>query len=307
MEKAGKQAREAFALSLVTWRKERGYPTAYAFFHKSGGKRYFGVEYAYYLRMERGERLPSSDHLARILDALGSAVSHARARDQILTAYLKAMVEGHALFDPILAAPSKPASPTGSAEPEVQATVLRRVSEQTLQSMDRISDDQWQAITSSSAAVWVFYWLFYTGSSASDAHLCSQLGLQPLECAQATSRLLQAGLVQRLKNGRVECVERAKRLLSPSSRAFQETRLWISERITERLRKREGRGGSSDLYYGYFFLPVESLKQAADVVTILKEAVRKGYLLSLGESPARGTLVGVEARVAPVLDFEREP
>lgn len=307
MKKGAHETRVAFGRALAAWRKERGYPTAYAFFHKSGGKRYFGVEYAYYLRVERGERLPSPDHLARILDALGSSVSHARSRDGILTAYLRATVDGHALFDPVLAASTKPAAPVGSPEPEVQASVLKRVSEQTLQSMGRISDEQWQAITSGRAALWVFYWLFYTGSSASTEHLGSQLGFPPSEAAQAVDRLIHVGLAHRLKNGRIECAESAKRLLSPSSRAFQETRLWLSERLTERLRYRERRGDSSDHYYGYFFLPLQSMQQAADVVTILKEAVRKSYLLSLGESPARGTLVGVEARVAPILDFEREP
>ena len=83
----------AFSDILTGLRRKAGYPTAYGFFHRNGGRAHFGCTYVHYLRLERGARAPQPDALRAMLQALRLPPSDHDAR-RLFRSYLLDKLDG---------------------------------------------------------------------------------------------------------------------------------------------------------------------------------------------------------------------
>ena len=77
----------AFSEALLALRREAGFPSAYRFYHRNGGRRHFGFTYVHYLRLEKGAKAPRAEAFGAILKALrlapaadGAALTQPTAR-----------------------------------------------------------------------------------------------------------------------------------------------------------------------------------------------------------------------------------
>ena len=70
----------AFSEALLALRREAGFPSAYRFYHRNGGRRHFGFTYVHYLRLEKGAKAPRAAAFGAILKALRLAPAQDGAR-----------------------------------------------------------------------------------------------------------------------------------------------------------------------------------------------------------------------------------
>ncbi|MBI2070792.1 MAG: hypothetical protein HYT79_09365 [Elusimicrobia bacterium] len=80
-----------FGTALKHLRREAGYQSAYAFFHKNGGAPVFGFRYNQYLYLERGQSLPRPKTFIQIGRMLRLASGRSRVGDYTL-AYFKSLL-----------------------------------------------------------------------------------------------------------------------------------------------------------------------------------------------------------------------
>ena len=70
----------AFSEALLSLRREAGFPSAYRFYHRNGGRRHFGFTYVHYLRLEKGAKAPRAEAFGAIIKALRLAPAAEGAR-----------------------------------------------------------------------------------------------------------------------------------------------------------------------------------------------------------------------------------
>ncbi len=134
-----------FGTVLTRLRRERGYPTAHAFYKSRGGKRGFGLSFANYLALERGRSLPKGPRVQKLLSALGF-VSNSKGGKELVYAYLKDVLGSDKLLRPLLAASvPDPAPPSlALAEAASRQAVRQRSVQLTL--------EQYRVLAKSAAA-----------------------------------------------------------------------------------------------------------------------------------------------------------
>ncbi|MFH2204490.1 MAG: hypothetical protein ABIJ96_15350 [Elusimicrobiota bacterium] len=100
---------DRFAELLIRQRQAAGFPTAYAFYHRNGGRGKFNFTFAYYAKIERGKALPRGEWLPPLLTLLKLSPSSPARRD-ILLAYLRDLLGDDDIFDghfiPLLKSPA---------------------------------------------------------------------------------------------------------------------------------------------------------------------------------------------------------
>lgn len=89
-----------FSETLLRFRKEAGFPTAYRFFYDNGGDKVLGICYRKYLLMEKGNILPLFKHLRGFILGLHLELNSSRGRE-LVTAWLKTMA-GEEIFEEML-------------------------------------------------------------------------------------------------------------------------------------------------------------------------------------------------------------
>jgi hypothetical protein len=292
-----------FAKALVQKRRERGFATAYAFFHKTGGQKHFGFSYNYYLLVERGLRLPSEGALELILDVLSAKTVFYEERRALLTLYVKALLGGNPLFDPVFeaAAAARPAAgpaPATLTSDRPEDAILRIAGVRQLRKVPRMSVEQVTALTSEPAAFWVAQWLLQTGRTGTDEQLASDLSLPRESVAAITARLGEAELLKRRKDGSWYSPYFETDLFEPLSTMGSDKSLWFSERIQERIRQTQ-----RPHFYNYYLLSVETDDRIKLLVDLCREISRKAYLLRERKPARGGALVALETRVCPIVNI----
>ncbi len=275
-------------------RAERGFPTAYAFFHKNGGVRKLDFTYACYLYLERGVRLPSPAVLTRIFETLGlSGPAFVPERKELLKAYLLAQAGGGPLFDPVLEATSTREPADGPADFTAEAG--RRL----LSAVPTMSLEQATALASNPAAFWTFHYLLHSGRRETAGSIGRRLGHSETEQSLALDLLLQQKLVERRRDGTYSSPHFKSDLFAPVASVTPEKAAWSSQQIEKRLLARK----DGVPYYGQFFLVLDDDPSVANLVSVFRDAIRKAYLLRPRSPPRKGKLLSVEARIASLVDF----
>ncbi len=93
-------------------RTEAGFTTAYAFYHKNGGRRVFPCTFSYYLRIENGKALPRPEWLPMFLTLLRIPPTDALWR-QIIVDYLRDHFVSEDAFQSAVAPLLRPAEGSG--------------------------------------------------------------------------------------------------------------------------------------------------------------------------------------------------
>jgi hypothetical protein len=77
-----------FSKILITSRNNAGFPTAYNFYHKNGGRDVFKISFSSYMKIENGNNLPESDRLELFCCLLGIQ-NGSQAEHEFISAWLK--------------------------------------------------------------------------------------------------------------------------------------------------------------------------------------------------------------------------
>jgi transcriptional regulator with XRE-family HTH domain len=289
MKKKTRAHHVGFGSLLVEKRRERGYPTAYSFFHGRGARR-FGVTFQQYLRVEKGTRLPSLKTLEAILDALGTRDNFEAGRTQLLRAFLKASVEGSPLFDPIL---EPKATVVQNASAEAPEAMLKVALKRALESIPSMTVEQAEAIVANRPQLWIFEWLLHTGDRAKPEELGARFGLRDTEVQAALARLVELKLVKKERDGTHHCPYFETDLSQPHGTLLRKRSLFVTREISSAL---EDTG--KKCVYSYQFMTVESEDRIPELAQVMREAMHKTYLFRERRRVPDGRFVSVEFRVA---------
>ena len=196
-----------FGPALARLRRDAGFATAYAFYHRSGGRRVFPFTFQYYLKIEGGRSVPRPAWVPGLIASLRVAPSDGAYR-RLVTDYLKDLCgspEAYAaLIGPLAAAP--PAEPAAPG-------VIRKLM---YQRAYPLSVTQLEALAASEAVYWAFEYLSNTEEALTPVELGERVGLPAKALAAALGKLAALRLVKRASAGRFKCPLVGRRLLYPA-------------------------------------------------------------------------------------------
>lgn len=294
--KRNKEYQEKFAEGLVALRRERGYPTAYGFFHKLGAKKYFDFDYKHYLLIENGTRLPSQQALQKIVDGLGlSNPGFSNERRKLLVSFLRALTEGNAQFDVVFDQPQEK-QPEASLESEM----LSIVASKSMTTVPRMSVEQEEISRSSSATFWALHFLVGTGAERTPEQLATFLDIPLASINNALEKLLASELIDKKKNGSYFCPFFKSGIRAPLSSSFPQKALWYEEQIRRKLVKNP----EHPPYYSFLITAVENEKQLSLMHDLFRDAFRKANLLNPTEPLNRGEFISIETRIGKLGKIE---
>lgn len=187
--------RGRFGPAWARLRADAGFPTAYAFYHRNGGRRVFPFGYAYYRQVELGESLPRGAWLPGLVERL-RVPPEPDALHALLTDYLRDKVGAEdvfaRLFAPMLHGP-------GAAPPQSRALsrILRRGACQH-------TPEEFRALLSTPAVYWshVYLTLAGRGSGLSPKELAAAAGLGEDAVRAGLAALVGRGLARPARGGR---------------------------------------------------------------------------------------------------------
>lgn len=182
-----------FSRTLSELRAGAGWRTAYAFYHRNGGRRTFPFTYAYYAKIERGGGLPRPEWVPKLL-ALLRIPPNAESQRKLLLSYLKDLVGKDELFETLVGPLLRPHAPE---RPE-KKVIKRLLSGQAY----HVSIEQFRALLSSRAAYWAFNCVVNSHKPLRREELSEALGAGAGELGSALARLLAAKLVRRTGSGK---------------------------------------------------------------------------------------------------------
>ena len=91
-----------FGPALARLRRDGGFATPYAFYHRSGGRRVFPFTFQYYLKIESGRSVPRPDWVPVIISALRVVPTDADHR-ALVTDYLKDLCGKEETYEALIA------------------------------------------------------------------------------------------------------------------------------------------------------------------------------------------------------------
>ena len=187
-------------------RRDAGFKTAYAFYHRNGGKRTFPFTYAYYTKIERGLSLPRGEWLPLLLSMLRIRPTAESQREFVL-AYLKDQFGDPAVFsslvDPLL-------SPAPTTPPE-KRVIKRLLSDQAY----HVTPEQFKCIVASPAAYWTFNCLLNNTKALTPDELATATGFKVSEIKAAAAKLTAKKCLKKGRGGAFSCPFSGKYCLFP--------------------------------------------------------------------------------------------
>lgn len=182
-----------FSKSLVRLRIESGFPAAYAFYHRNGGRHVFPFTFAYYLKLERGDHLPRPEWLPILLSLLRIPPS-----DELYRLFVTDYLRDHfgteenfqSLLGPLLATKHEP-------KPG-QQTTKRFLSEQAY----HLTPTQYKAVVGDAATYWAFECLVNDRGSFGAEDLSKLTGLPKAALEAGLRKLIAQKLARRVAGGK---------------------------------------------------------------------------------------------------------
>ncbi|MBI2384636.1 MAG: hypothetical protein HYV14_01355 [Elusimicrobia bacterium] len=194
-----------FSAILRGLRLDAGHKTPRRFFLAQGGRAFFGCTYRNYANVEYGRSLPSPALMEKIAAALRLISDDARARP-LLSAYLRALLEGTSLFDHILRALGR--GPHSAAD---RWSPMRRALEENVRSRAfSLTRDQTDAVAGSIEGHWAFGVLIHDGGRWTAKRLAQVTGLRADRLRRVLERLTKLGLFERDSEGGYHCRHHGK-------------------------------------------------------------------------------------------------
>ncbi|MBI4424360.1 MAG: hypothetical protein HY554_11560 [Elusimicrobia bacterium] len=192
---------DTFSKTLARVRRESGYPTAYAFYHKNGGRRLFPFTYVHYLRFERAVSMPRPEWMPMLLFAL-RLPQHSTNLRELNLAFLRALLrtdEAHsAVLAPLLAAAKeRDFSESAAARYRAGQTV-------------HLSPAQFELVAADEATYWCSEVLLNDSASWTAEGIAEKTGMPLEKIRKALQNLVAAKLARASSKGRFKAREPGK-------------------------------------------------------------------------------------------------
>jgi len=278
-----------FAAALARVRTEAGFTTAYAFYHKNGGRRVFPCTFPYYLRIEKGKALPRPEWLPVFLTLLRIPPTDALWR-QFVVDYLRDHFGSDDAFQSAVAPLLRPAEGSGMR----QQTVRRLVSERAY----HLNPEQFQAVISDDAAYWSFECLVNERGALTAAELARETGEAEAKIKAALKRLARVKLAKAVAGGRWKSPISGKFYVFPRDYPGFESDRLKRHAILDRMTKHKGKW----LFHANVVLRADdaSMRRSVGAFTDAMEGVSAFCVYEKGEDTG---LYQVETRTRRLLPF----
>lgn len=306
LEVSAKKARLAFTRTLKNLRKVKGFGTAYAFYHKSGGAKYFGFAYNHYLRIESGDRLPSEEGMVKILDALTLKLMHGSERRELLELYLRAMLGGHAILDELFVKNSAMHDATLNqvdVAARIESLILSHAAKHKVAAVPRLDPAQLESLKDNPTAFWLLVLLTETALEASVEELAPALG-ETLEKVEAAARLLLSEKLVEKRGSKLVSRFAECGLFVPSSTGSVRYGDWPLEQVDRKLLSNRD---TKSLLNGYFHIAIDREDPRLQIlVEYFRDCLRKAYMLRESKPVDKGNLYCVMARIHPIFKIAQQ-
>ena len=183
----------SFASTLVRLRRDAGFHTPYAYYHRNGGRRVFPFTFAYYLKLERGKHLPRPEWLPLLLALLRVPPTDEMHRQFVLD-FLKDLFVTDESFRSLVAPLLRDPAPAGLAA----RAAKRLISDQAY----HLTEAQCRGLITEPAAYWIFECMVNDRGSFTPDELASALGAPEAVVSRALKRLASLKLAKRSSAGR---------------------------------------------------------------------------------------------------------
>ena len=187
-----------FSRLFTQLRRDAGFPTAYRFYHDSGGKSVLQLSYRNYLLLEQGKTLPALARLNVFMYAL-HIVHRSAAAEALVSAWLKTMAGEEAycdLIEPMLAAKRSAPAPT-PMEKAVGMTLRSR--------KHPISVVQLEAILSSFEAYLCYLAVTADTGAWTAKEIADRLKIMEAAAAKALGEMAKVKMVKETRKGVYKC------------------------------------------------------------------------------------------------------
>lgn len=277
-----------FGATLSRLRQESGFPTAYSFYHRNGGRKVFPFTFPHYRKIERGLSLPRPEWIPVFLSCL-RLLPASRDTRELAKDYLRDAVGNtdvfRDLFEPLFA--PEPAVPAGQK-------VVRRL--YTAQAV-HLSVEQERLISSSQVRFWAFHCLSSSRTAVALSRLAPAVGASLQEARRAAEDLVAARLVRRSGRDRYVCPFSAANVISPYRYpGWEEDRRRVEGFI-------DAMGGPSGKLLDMHFMARLDAAGQSELSRLLAEAVEKGSAFATVDPGAGTALVHVRSSVRRLFEF----
>lgn len=251
-----------FGPALARLRRDGGFPTSYAFYHRSGGRRVFPFTFQYYLKIESGRSVPRPDWVPVIISALRVPPSDADYR-ALVTDYLKDLCGSEEAYEALIG----PLAVAQTAAPAAPALIRKLMYSQAY----TLSVAQLEALAASETTFWTFEYLCNTDVALDAGTLAERLGYPEKAVAAALKGLAALKLVRKTNGGRYRGILVARRFLYPTDSPVTRR---ARERVRAHVAAMAGRAGGDVARSGLIFRSTEENVRAAaaDVKARLEQA-----------------------------------
>ena len=174
-------------------RRDAGFHTPYAYYHRNGGRRVFPFTFAYYLKLERGKHLPRPEWLPLLLALLRVPPTDEMHRLFVLD-FLKDLFVTEESFRSLVAPLLRDPAPAGLAS----RAAKRLIQEQAY----HLTEAQCRGLIADPAAYWAFECMVNDRGSFTAAELAKVSGFPEAAVARGLKRLSALRLAKRSSAGR---------------------------------------------------------------------------------------------------------
>jgi hypothetical protein len=281
----------AFSEALLALRHEAGYPSAYRFYHRNGGRRHFGFTYVHYLRLEKGAKAPRAEAFGAILKALRLAPAAEGAR-LMFRAYLLDVLGSPEAYELIVGSVSADVPTISPTHAEGGFDRLKR------ERLMHMSIEQFTAVAHDETSYWCSELLLNDNGSWSPKDVSGRLNCAPKEAADALDRLTKAKLLRATSPGRYKTRQPGKFWTFPGRSKGMEPLLERVRGYWDAMAKRRG---------GPFGERLELVRASSSVMRQYMNALHRAVdEANLAATHAKGEDTGlflIEGRVRRLLPF----
>ncbi len=281
----------AFSDALLRLRREAGFPSAYRFYHRNGGRRHFGFTYVHYLRLEKGAKAPRAEAFGAILKALRLAPAQEGAR-LLFRSYLMDTLGGRENYELIVGGVREDA-PTIS--PTLAEGGFERLKREHLMHM---SPEQFTAVAKDEVSYWTSELLLNDRESWDAEAVSKRLDCPPSAAAAALESLAEVKLLRATSPGRWRTRQPGKFWTFPGRSKGMEPLLERVRGYWDAMARRKG---------GPFGERLELVRASSSVMrqymTALHRAVDEANLAATHAKGEDTALFLIEGRVRRLLPF----
>lgn len=277
-----------FGKTLERLRTQAGFATAYAYYHRNGGRRVFPFSFSYYRKIERGLSLPKAAWLPVLVHNLRLLTSTEGAR-ALTKALLSDLVGDEAVFrdyvEPLFI-------PAHSSPPDHKA--VRRF---LTAGATQLTVEQCRTIYADAAAYWAFYCLSERRGPMTVPELSAATGQPAVALRAAAVRLVKARLLKSARKDSFMCPFAGSHTITPYGYPG-----WEQDN-RRRLEFAVGVPGGGVSFFDMHGVARADGMSQSEMALILSEALEKCAAFSQPDDSQPTPMIHVRASVTRLFDY----